>query len=179
MAYAAAMDNRFPKTTAGTLARQLGWFSIALGTVELVATRRLTRALGMPGQERLVQAYGVREILTGIGILTSKNPAPWMWGRVAGDALDLGTMAMEYGGNPKRRNLAIAIANVAAVTALDVMCAQQLSATKQRQHLPARDYSDRSGLPLGVGASRGVAADADMTAEFRIPEPLRPFDATV
>ena len=28
----------------------------------------------------------VREIGTGIGILTSKDPSPWLWGRVAGDA---------------------------------------------------------------------------------------------
>ena len=178
MAYAAAMDdNRFPNTTAGTLARQLGWFSIALGTIELVATRRLTSALGMWGQERTIQAYGIREIATGIGILTSKNPAPWMWGRVAGDALDLGTMAMAYQHNPRKGALAIAIANVAAVTALDVICAQQLSATVERQQMPVVDYSDRSGLPLGIHQSRGVARDAEMTEAFRIPEPLRPFDA--
>ncbi|MBY0495838.1 MAG: cyclase dehydrase [Cyanobacteria bacterium] len=172
-------DKRFPHTTAGTLAQQLGWFSIALGTLELVATRRLTRALGMWGQERTLQAYGVREIVTGIGILTSKDPAPWVWGRVAGDALDLGTMAMAYPNNPKKAKLAMAIANVAAVTALDVICAQQLSATKVRQQMPVRDYSDRSGLPMGISASRGAASDAEMTEQFRIPEPLRPFDATV
>jgi hypothetical protein len=87
------IDSRYRQTTAGQLAQQLGWFSIALGAAELLATRPLTRALGMRGQERLVRAYGVREIVKGIGILTSPNPAHWLWGRVTGDADGLGTMA--------------------------------------------------------------------------------------
>jgi hypothetical protein len=140
-----------------------------------MATKQLTRSLGMQGQERLVRAYGVREIVKGIGILTSPNPAAWLWGRVAGDALDLGTMAMAYPGSNQQRNLTIAIANVLAVTALDVMCAQQLSATKRRQEEPVRDYSDRSGFPLGIEASRGKATDAVIPPDMRTPEPLRPF----
>jgi hypothetical protein len=166
---------RFPKTTAGTLARQLGWFSIALGAAELFATRPLTRSLGMRGQERLIQAYGVREIVKGVGILTSKDPTPWLWGRVAGDALDLGTLAVAYRTSPKRTNVAIAMANVAVVAALDVMCAQQLGAIRDRQSPPMRDYSSRSGLPMGIEASRGVASDAPIPADMLTPELLRPY----
>lgn len=171
----AGTDSRYRNTTAGKLAQQLGWFSIALGVAELMATKQLTRALGMHGQERLVRAYGVREIATGVGILTSSNPAPMVWGRVAGDALDLGTMAMAYPNSNRQGMLAFAMANVAAVTALDVMCAQQLSATVERQQTPARDYSDRSGFPLGLEASRGAARDAMIPADFRTPEALRPL----
>lgn len=172
------LDSRYPQTTAGQLAQQLGWFSIALGAAELLATRPLTRALGMRGQENLVRAYGVREIVKGIGILTSPNPAPWLWGRVAGDALDLGTMAMAYPGSNRQRTLAFAMANVAAVTALDLMCAQQLTATSQRQQMPTRDYSSRSGFPLGIEASRGAARDALIPADMKIPEALRPLNAS-
>lgn len=85
----ARRDRRYRSTTAGTLAYQLGWFSIALGAVELFAARQVARTLGMHGQERLIRAYGVREIAKGVGILTSPNPTPWLRGRVAGDALDL------------------------------------------------------------------------------------------
>lgn len=166
---------RYPQTTAGQLAQQLGWFSIALGAVELTATGSLARALDMRGQERLIQAYGAREIAKGVGILTSKDPTPWLWGRVAGDVLDLGTLAYAYRNGRKQRNVAIAIVNVAAVMALDVMCAQQLAATRKRQSLPARDYSDRSGLPQGIDASRGLAADADIPEDFRTPVALRPY----
>ena len=169
-------NSRYPQTTAGQLAQQLGWFSIALGAAELLATRPLTRALGMRGQERVVRAYGVREIVKGIGILTSPNPAPWVWGRVAGDALDLGTMAMAYPSSNRRGTLAFAMANVAAVTALDLMCAQQLTATASRQQMPMRDYSSRSGFPLGIEASRGAARDAMIPADMKIPEALRPLN---
>ena len=171
--------SRYPETTAGQLARQLGWFSIALGAAELLMTRRLTRALGMQGQERVVQAYGMREIASGIGILTSPNPAPWLWGRVGGDAMDLGTMAMAYQNSDRPKTLAFAMANVAMVTALDVMCAQGLTSTARVQQVRnTRDYSDRSGLPLGVEASRGAASDAmDEASEYKTPPALRPYDA--
>src|ERR1700760_1310970 len=66
------------------VAKGLGWFSIALGALELLATRELTTALGMRGNGSLVQLYGLREIATGIGILISKDPTPFVWGRVLG-----------------------------------------------------------------------------------------------
>ena len=91
---------------AHSMARGLGWFSIGLGLAEVLAPRALTRGLGMEGNEQLVQAYGLREIATGIGILSSDQPAPWIWGRVGGDALDMATLA---GGlqpdNPKKENV--------------------------------------------------------------------------
>lgn len=169
-------SSRYPETTPGKLAVQLGWFSIALGAVELFASRPLARTLGMRGQERLIRAYGVREIVKGVGLLTSPNPTPWLWGRVAGDALDLGTLANAYRTSPKRRNLAIAMANVASVTALDVLAARQLGAVAHRQEMPARDYSDRSGFPRGIEAARGIARDADIPADFRQPAPLQPLN---
>jgi hypothetical protein len=175
MERAVQRNNRYPNTTAGTLAQQLGWFSIALGAAELLAARRLTRALGMRGQERLIRAYGVREIVKGVGILTSKDPTPWLWGRVAGDALDIGTLAIAYRTSPKPTGVAIAMANVAVVAALDVMCAKQLAATRERQRPPMRDYSSRSGLPMGIEASRGAASDAPIPADMLTPEPLRPY----
>lgn len=168
-------DSRYRNTTAGKLAYQLGWFSIALGAIELIASRQMARTLGMRGQEAVIRAYGVREIVKGVGILTSPNPGPWMWGRVAGDALDLGTLAYAYRTSPKRGALTVAMANVAGVTALDVLAAQQLSAVRRRQQQPIVDYSDRSGFPRGVEASRGLAANAEIPADFRTPAALRPF----
>ena len=29
---------------------------------------------------------------TGVGILASRSPAPWLWARVAGDGLDMATL---------------------------------------------------------------------------------------
>ena len=174
-AIAHARHGHYMHTPAGKLSHQLAYFSLVLGALELFAAPRLTRMLGMQGKEDLVRAYGVREIVKGVGILSSANPTPWLWGRVAGDALDLATLAAAYPNNPKSRNVAIAIANVAAVSMLDVMCAQQLGAIHTRQRMPARDYSDRSGLPMGIEASRGIAADAPIPADMRTPELLRPL----
>jgi hypothetical protein len=155
------------------LARGLGWFSIARGLTELIAARPLARALGMDDGETLLQAYGVREIATGIGVLAADDPAPWIWGRVGGDALDLATLATGLDeDNPQRANVGLAIAAVAAVTAVDLVCATGLSAGEPA---PPRDYRNRSGWPDSPTAMRGAARDFEVPRDMRIPEPLRPY----
>jgi hypothetical protein len=171
----AKADSRYLNTTAGKLAYQLGWCSIALGAIELLASRGVARTLGMHGQDSLIRAYGVREIVKGVGILTSPNPTPWLWGRVAGDVLDLGTLAYAYRTSSKRRNLAIAMVNVAGSAAVDVLAAQQLGAVARRQQQPSVDYSNRSGFPRGLEMSRGLAKDTEIPADFRTPAALRPY----
>lgn len=162
-------------SSADTMARGLGWFSIALGMAELAMPRTLTRTLGMQGSERLMSAYGLREVATGIGILSARDPMPWIWGRVAGDALDLGTLATALdGGNPRRENAGLAFATVLGVTALDVICATSLS-MKPRRRGPVRDYSDRRGMPRPAAEMCGAARDFEIPADMRTPEPLRPY----
>ena len=46
---------------------------------------------------------------------------------------------------------------------------------RRQSSVPARDYSGRSGFPRGVEASRGLATDAAIPNDFKIPEPLRPL----
>lgn len=78
------------------LASGLGWFSIGLGLLELMASRRTARATGLDGASALLPLYGLREITSGVGLLAARNAAdavPWAWARVAGDALDLATLA--------------------------------------------------------------------------------------
>ena len=79
-------------TTSDRVARGLGWFSLALGLTELVAPGKLGKALGLEGKETLLRAYGGREIGAGVWAL-SDTPAPAIWARVAGDLVDLGTLA--------------------------------------------------------------------------------------
>ena len=165
-----------PGSATDTLARGLGVFSIALGLVEVFAARSLTRALGMEGNETLVQAYGAREIATGIGILASHDPTPWIWGRVAGDGLDIATLVTGLGeDNPQRGNVGLALAAVAGATALDLYCAQALSSESPQPLPPIHDYSDRSGLPRSPQAMRGAARDFEAPRDFRTPEALRPY----
>jgi len=79
----------------------------------------------------------------------SKDPTPWVWGRVAGDALDIGTLVTHMNDdNPEEANVAMALGNVVAVTAVDIYCAQRLS--REGGHgEELYDYSDRSGFPHG------------------------------
>jgi hypothetical protein len=165
--------------SADTLARGLGWFSIALGVAEVLAPRTLARTLGMEGSEPLLRAYGLREIATGVGILAAKDPAPWIWGRVGGDALDIATLTAGLSDqNPQKQSVGVALAAVTGVTLLDVACAQALSADGQASRRPMRDYSRRSGLPRPPEQMRGAARDFEVPADMRIPELLRPYSNT-
>lgn len=149
-------------TTADRVARGLGWFSIGLGLAEIVAPGKLARALGLEGKENLIRAFGAREIGAGVGAL-STEPRPAMWGRVGGDLLDLGTLAvgLRNGDSEQRRNAGIAIAAVLGVTIADIVTASALTGQRKRDRGETRDYSDRSGFPRGVKAGADSGGDAD------------------
>jgi hypothetical protein len=124
----------------------------------------------------LIRAYGAREVVTGVGILTQDDPTPWLWARIGGDALDLATLAMGLGrDNPHRANVGLAVAAVAGVMALDLACARALGQERERAPSPIRDYSGRRGMPRPPAAMRGVARDLAVPQDMRIPEALRPY----
>lgn len=164
----------------GNLASGLGFFSIALGIAELVAPHAVARMCGMrPGNASVIRLYGLREIATGVGILKSRNAAPWLWARVAGDMVDLVTLAAA---SDKRHASSLAKAgaamtNVAAITALDAYAATVYKQPADRRAgLDYPDYSDRRGFPKGVEAMRGAAlSDFETPRDMRAPEALRPW----
>src|ERR1044072_3700674 len=79
-----------PSANATRLAKGLGWFSLGLGMTELLAPRFIAKISGVSERRTgVIRLYGLREIASGIGIFAQKNPAPALWSRVAGDALDL------------------------------------------------------------------------------------------
>jgi hypothetical protein len=140
------------------LARNLGWFSLGLGAVEILAPERITRALGMEGQEGLVRAYGFREVAAGMLSLSIEKKAG-LWSRVAGDGLDIATlMAGLRDDNPKKGNVAMALMMVGGITLLDIAAAKEVGARHARQRGSRRMYYDRTGYPKGMAASRGIAA---------------------
>ena len=114
-------------------AKFLGYFSIGLGLVELVAARRLTAVLGLPIPSAVIRGFGAREVAAGIGVLTyPDNPAP-MWTRVGGDVLDIAVLASGLGRDNRNRGVAIgATLAVLAITALDVACATALQQREGR-----------------------------------------------
>src|SRR3546814_2461250 len=93
----------------------------------------------------LLRTYGLREIGTGVGSL-SLRPAPALWTRVGGDALDLATLALGVRGNRRqRRNAVAAMAAVAGVGALDMVCATATAREARR---------DTTGLQIGSASCR-------------------------
>ena len=146
-------------------ARFLGFFSLGLGVAELVAAGPMSRVLGLWGERGIVRAFGAREVGTGLYILSNDDHALGMWGRVAGDALDLGLLAAAAAKRNRRsENALVALAMVAGITALDIAVAVSLTrrdatalATAQKTRLPSRNR------PARVRAAPKVAAKAKAT----------------
>ncbi|HKP87665.1 MAG TPA: SRPBCC family protein [Blastocatellia bacterium] len=112
------------------LANFLGWFSIGLGLAEVLAPKSFAKLIGAEGKHTgfIRFACGLREITAGVGILTNRRPATWVWARVAGDAMDLATLdAALLSGDTDKGKLSLAMAAVVGVTALDIYTAQRLS----------------------------------------------------
>lgn len=151
------------KAVTEALACGLGFFSIGLGVAELVAPRLFVRAAHARVSESVIRLYGVREIVTGVGILMAWNRGPWLWGRVAGDALDIASVRKPA-----------AMAALAGVSALDIAAATAVTREENRPPQRLFDYSDRSGFPRPAHEMRGAAqakkerASGPLSAETRI-----------
>lgn len=106
----------------------LGVFSLALGIAEVAATRRIARALGNDHRagRATLRAFGAREMLAGAGLVAAPAHSTLMWGRVAGDALDLAALGLAAGRAPKRGAVWGAIAFVAGVAMIDAIVARSL-----------------------------------------------------
>jgi uncharacterized membrane protein len=115
----AAQDLRLTQLLAG--------FSIGLGLAQLLAPRVIGRLIGVGDHPALMRLVGAREIASGLGLLTRRQPGRWAWSRVAGDAMDLallGAAAKSTRGEPRR--IAAAMAAVAGATALDLYASRRL-----------------------------------------------------
>jgi hypothetical protein len=135
---------RTPTIPVHPLVRGLGWFSLALGLAELLAPRPVSRGAGMIRHDSLLRGYGLREIGTGIGILLSSNPRPWLWGRVAGDVVDVATVIASRD-RTKRARLGLASIALLGVGLLDIYSALKVRPGLERRS--AYDYGNHSGFP--------------------------------
>jgi uncharacterized membrane protein len=141
-----------PSLDAAALAQGLGWLSIALGAAAVLAPRTVGSLAGVGrGTGALMRSTGIRELANGVGILSQRNPAPWLWSRVVGDVLDLAVLATGLRpGNPGRGRAAFSFTAVAGVLALDALAAAHLT--------------KHAGDPL----VSGVAAPTDLYFETSI-----------
>jgi uncharacterized membrane protein len=124
-------NSRYKRDMDKRLANGLGWFSVGLGLAEVIAPRKIAHLTGVPDKDKnrsLLRLYGLRELAAGVAILSQPQSPRWLWGRVAGDLVDLAELAsaMNSRGSEKTR-VVTATAAVLGVTALDVLCARRLS----------------------------------------------------
>lgn len=119
------------EATAERRARGLGWFSLGLGLAQIAAPRSLARLIGINDDDETrntMFALGLREITSGIGILSQPRQAGWVWTRVGGDLMDLALLGKAMGSEENDQNrVAAATAAVVGVTVLDFVTSQQLS----------------------------------------------------
>ncbi|MGN6820426.1 MAG: hypothetical protein ACTHJR_17315 [Sphingomonas sp.] len=104
----------------------LGLFSIALGAAELLASRRIARALEADGKQGLIKAFGGREMLAGVNLLARPAVATGMWNRVGGDAMDLAALGLAARNAPRNKAVWGAAAFVIGATLIDVLAARGL-----------------------------------------------------
>ncbi|HEY0686429.1 MAG TPA: SRPBCC family protein [Steroidobacter sp.] len=103
------------------LDRSLGWFSVGLGVAELLAPKTVGRMIGVGDQSTLLRMCGMRELVSGVGLLSGRAPATFAMSRVVGDVMDLallGASLRSPDSNPTR--VAATATAVASVAALDL-----------------------------------------------------------
>jgi uncharacterized membrane protein len=127
-------------TQQPTLDRSLGWFSVGLGVAEILAPRALGRMIGVGNKPTALRLCGVREIVSGVGLLSGRAPATFAMSRVVGDAMDLallGASLRSPDSDPTR--VAAAATAVAGVAALDLYASKaelQSSMAEAQQDVP-------------------------------------------
>jgi uncharacterized membrane protein len=136
------------------LARGLGLFSITLGAVQLVAPRRFSRAVGLSrSPSLLIRGVGLREIGAGTVLLAGRRPTGALWGRVAGDAMDLAVLVFSWrpGGhlstnNDKRGRLTATTAATIGITAVDLASSALATRTQDPvDSAPTTEKADHDG----------------------------------
>jgi uncharacterized membrane protein len=114
------------------LARALGWFSLGLGLAQIAAPARVAQMVGVEDDDEtiaIMRVLGAREIASGLGILTQPKPAPWLWARVGGDAMDLALLRRALSSPRADHNrVTAATAAVAGIAAVDALCGTRLTA---------------------------------------------------
>src|SRR4051812_36261925 len=165
----------------GRAAAGVGWFSIALGTAEIAAPSTMARIVGLNLNPKLVQLLGVRELASGLGIMTHSRRTGWLWGRVIGDIMDLAVLgSAKLRREPTARSkLAAATAAVIGVTLLDTTLGIRYAAKTRRisgtprtpyeqlVHFLSDMYSvEQQALAQLVSAAE-IAGDPQLAVDFR------------
>jgi uncharacterized membrane protein len=117
----------------------LGLLSVGLGTAQLFFPGQIASLIGVRNRttSRLaMRALGLRELVTGIGLIINPRSGSWALARGAGDALDLALLHQKLGhAEGGRARIAATAAAVVGVAAMDVVSAAGLSRNRTVQKL--------------------------------------------
>lgn len=170
------------------MANGLGWFGVGLGLAQIAAPGGVARMIGFPDDERsrqMMYALGLRELASGIGILSQSRPAGWLWARAGGDVMDLAVLGGGFASrDTDKRRLAMAMAAVLAAAALDAACARRMDGWERYEYGEyghAGDHSrqgrlleGRSRRERGGPEARGIHVRRAVTLNRR-PEEVYGF----
>jgi uncharacterized membrane protein len=153
------------------LAKALGVASVVLGAPLVAAPGRVARFVGLDDTtttRAVARGVGLRELAAAAAILPRSRPLPGVWGRVAGDGMDLALLATALrAAAADRRRLAVATGAVAGIAALDAVGALRLS---RRRH-PTKVAEDGSlRVSAGVTVNRSAEDAYALWRDFtRLP----------
>ena len=106
----------------------LGYFSIALGLVEVAAPGRIARWLGVENDaaRKTILAFGFRELLAGGALLRGPAVSTNVWNRVVGDVIDAGALGLAATRSNRKGAIALAGGVVAGAFVADLLTARAL-----------------------------------------------------
>ncbi|SNS11298.1 Uncharacterized membrane protein [Streptosporangium subroseum] len=189
------MSEEYDRTT-DRLACALGWASLGLGAVQLAAPDAVSRISGVDdsaGARSAVSLVGARELFHAGVLLGSREPAPWVWTRVAGDALDLMLLGRSLADRTgwRRQRVAAVMAAVAGITVVDLYTAVRANrsrGTRRMEHpmdLHAaitinrprkkvyRHWRDVENLPRFMAHLESVETTGDGHSHWKVKGPLK------
>jgi uncharacterized membrane protein len=154
------------------LARALGWFSLGLGFAQIAAPGKVAQLVGVDDNDETIavmRVLGAREIASGLGILTQPKPAPWLWARVGGDAMDLALLSRALSSPRADHNrVAVATAAVAGIAAVDALCSTRLTAeTDASDQLEATPQSGEVHAKSAITVNAPIAEVYAFWEDFR------------
>lgn len=154
-------DGESLRNVAIRRANALAIFSMGLGLLQVSAPGFVAKLVGLRnerGTRKVLKAIGLRELVSGVGLLSRPSSATWVWARVAGDALDLVLLgsAVRVGAMNPARAMAAGAA-VLGVAAIDISSAAKLSRNEAIQRLT---------LPIHVAKSITINRTPEVVYHF-------------
>ena len=106
----------------------LGYFSIALGLLEVAAPGRLARFLGVDNDaaRKTIFGFGIRELVAGGMLLRGPAVSTNVWNRVIGDVIDAGSLGVAATRSNRKGALALAGGIVLGAFIADLLTARAL-----------------------------------------------------